>query len=168
MCSPRELTPIPPFSDLPRQYLKNYIFEGKKWFAFVFLMGHSIWSFIILAIGIGLKGVAYVLATTEEEIEAYLGEGDDHGSDDHGDDDHSDDDGHRRQLSRAVSHVVSSRRLSEGWSAKDYDEHLHDYLDMICWCIFCHLLFGEQTRQIQNCIYLVLARRTHHHPQPLP
>ena len=79
----------------------------------------------------GVQGVAYVLSSTEEEIEGYLASDDDGYGDDHSS-------GHRLLSNAGLG--AASRRLSGSWSAEEYQEHLHSYLDLICWCIFCHLL----------------------------
>ena len=120
---------------------------------------------MILCVGIGLKGVAFVLDETNEEIEAYL-EGDDEG----------DDEERRRQLSglsgldrlngldgfnglndfnglngltgqalrpRGNAYGRGRRRLeTELWDAEEYEDHMNAYLNMVCWAIFFHLLFG--------------------------
>ena len=135
---------------------------GRQGHAWCYLMGHSVWSFCILLIGIGLKGINYVTAEVDEEIEAYLMNSCTNYTDDTDD--------HRRSRRLDGELWPTTRRL-EGWAIQDYEDNQHRYLDMVhslahehkpfaisgpysthttahtlfkvCWGVFCHLLFGN-------------------------
>lgn len=49
------------------QYLKHFVHCGQKFKSGIFIMCHGPWSFCILIIGIGVKGVMYVMENTDKE-----------------------------------------------------------------------------------------------------
>jgi hypothetical protein len=123
------------------QYLKHFVFEGKRKTASAFMACHLFWSFTILVIGIGLKGIMYVDLSIEKDNWA----------------DHRrrsltiDLDGFSRigfvagvdYASSAITGNLCQRRRLEGWDIADYEWHLNRYFDMVEYGMFIHFFLGN-------------------------
>ena len=127
-------------------FLKQFILARHKIMAAAFMLSHVLWSFAILLIGIGLKGIMYVDSSIEKSHWSS-----EHEADGECDDYFNDDFTVSRRLDvRIVSGADFAkesssprRRQLSSWHIEDYTWHLRRYFSMLEYGVFLHFFLGN-------------------------